>query len=146
MPRRVTQVKHLLFYISIALTLMAAIEWFKYGTKINYEWFHCRTQIEFMDYVDSGKSSTVRKIWSRGGPSCDKRGEFKTIVKRISRDYEPNDQHLSFCIIENEHVKPVHYPVEDVNEGDPGYYAYVGYDEDKELVEYLCGDHLVYHI
>lgn len=141
MPRRVTQVKNLFFYIFMALSLMGAVEYFKYGTRTNYEWFHCRPQKELI----GGPGSTVYKLWSRGGPSCDKRGEFKTLVKRISRDYEPNEQHLSFCIIENKDVGPIHYPIHE-DKGEPGYIAYAGYNQDSELVKELCGDNVIYNM
>ncbi|AJS92723.1 BAH_G0042640.mRNA.1.CDS.1 [Saccharomyces cerevisiae] len=122
----------------ISLLLIAAVEYFKYGTRINYEWFHCTP-------IKEPQSGSVIKLWARGGPSCDKRGEYKTIVKRITRDYEPNDEHLSFCIIENDNVPPVHYPIHE-DKGEPGYVAYVGYDTDSELVQELCADSTIYHM
>ena len=93
-----------------------------------------------------GPGSSVIKLWARGGPSCDKRGEFKTIAKRISLDFEPNEEHLSFCIMENMDVPTRHYPVADENKGAPGYVAFAGYDSDYELVEKLCEGETIYHM
>ena len=126
--------------IAVALALMAAVEYFKYGTKINYEWFHCTPIMEPV-----GTNTSVLKIWARGGPSCDKRGEYKTILKRITRDYEPNEQHLQFCMIENMKVDPIHYPLGE-DKGEPGYTAYVGYDEDEALVQKMCKDSTIFHM
>ncbi|CCD24028.1 sphingosine N-acyltransferase subunit LIP1 NDAI_0C03680 [Naumovozyma dairenensis CBS 421] len=125
-----------------ALTLMAAVEYFKYSTRIHYEWFHCTPVIETV----GGPSSSVIKLYSRGGPSCDKRGEFKTIVKRITRDYEPAEGAISFCINENVNVPAVHYPI-DENKGAPGYVAFVGYDSDgKDLIEQMCEGSTILHM
>lgn len=138
-PRK--RIPILLKCIFIALLLIAAVEYFKYGTRINYEWFHCTPRIET---IAEFPGTSVRKIWSQGGPSCDKRGEFKTLLKRITRDYEPNDEHLSFCIVENTKVGPVHYPIGEPK-GEPGYVAYVGYDRDAALVESLCEGSDIFH-
>lgn len=124
----------------ISLSLIAAVEYFKYGTRINYEWFHCTPSMEHV----GPDSSSVSKIWARGGPSCDKRGEYKTILKRITRDYEPNNEAVSFCIKENMDIKPIHYPV-DEHKGEPGYVGYVGYDSDKDIIEKICGDATIFH-
>lgn len=141
MAKREAQILNLFKCVVIALSLIAAVEYFKYATQMNYEWFHCTPIKESM----GSPGSSVIKLSSKGGPSCDKRGEFKTIVKRISRDYEPNLEHLSFCIMENPNVPPVHYPVHE-DKGEPGYYAYVGYNKDYPLVKELCGDTAIYHI
>lgn len=141
-PKRVAQVWTLLGYIFSSLLLIASVEYFKYSTRINYEWFHCTPIKEQV----GGYSSSVVKMWSVGGPSCDKRGEFKTLVKLITRDYEPNEEHLSYCIIENLNVPPIHYPVADGNKGEPGYIAYAGYDSDSQLVSEMCGDSQIFHI
>ncbi|CAG62918.1 uncharacterized protein GVI51_M13651 [Nakaseomyces glabratus] len=134
------QIFNLFKVLAVSLALIAAVEYFKYGTRINYEWFHCTPVMERV----GGPDSSVLKIWARGGPSCDKRGEYKTILKRISRDYEPNDEHLSFCIKENMSVDPVHYPIHE-DKGEPGYIAYVGYDSDKRTVDELCEGTTVFH-
>lgn len=134
------KIKNLFKTFFISLVVMAAIEWFKYGTKLNYEWFHCWPEQESVGSPDS----SVLKLWARGGPSCDKRGEYKTILKRISRDFEPNDEHLSFCIIENKRLPHVHYPIHE-DKGEPGYWAYVGYNHDSELVTEMCGEHAIYN-
>lgn len=126
--------------IAISLSIIAAVEYFKYGTQINYEWFHCTPIMESM-----GQDTTVQKIWARGGPSCDKRGEFKTIMKRITRDYEPNEQHLQFCMIENMNVEPIHYPLGEIK-GEPGYTAYVGYNQDADLMQELCQDSTIFNM
>lgn len=141
MAKRKAQISNLFKCVMIALSLIAAVEYFKYGTQINYEWFHCTPIKESV----GGPGSSVLKLSSKGGPSCDKRGEFKTIVKRISRDYEPNQERVSFCIMENTNVPPIHYPVHE-DKGAPGYFAYVGYNKDYSLVEELCGDAPIYHI
>ncbi|GAV48896.1 hypothetical protein ZYGR_0N03010 [Zygosaccharomyces rouxii] len=140
MRGQVPKILNLFKTLFIALAIMAAVEWFKYGTMINYEWFHCSPEQESI----GGPDSSVLKLWARGGPSCDKRGEYKTILKRISRDFEPNDEHLSFCIIENEKLPHVHYPVHE-DKGEPGYSAYVGYNRDSELVQKMCGEHTIYN-
>lgn len=140
MPPHHPKIANLFKTIFLSFAIIAAVEYFKYGTKINYEWFHCWPVKEQV----GGPDSSVFKLWARGGPSCDKRGEYKTILKRISRDYEPNDEHISFCIIENKGVSPVHYPIHD-DKGAPGYWAYVGYDRDSHLVREMCGDHTTYN-
>lgn len=127
----------LIQYIFASLVLIAAVEYFKYSTKVHYDWFHCTPVREEME-------GSVIKLYAKGGPSCDKRGEFKTIIKRISRDFEPNDEAISFCIIENKDLKPVHYPLTE-EKGEPGYYAYVGYDSDLEAIRTLCADAQIHH-
>ncbi|CCF60032.1 hypothetical protein KAFR_0I02530 [Kazachstania africana CBS 2517] len=136
-PRQ--QILSLLKYVVISLMLIAAVEYFKYATRINYDWFHCTAVGEPIE------NSSVVKLYARGGPSCDKRGEFKTIVKRITRDYEPNDESLSFCIKENKHLNSIHYPIHE-EKGEPGYFAYVGYDSDYNLIEKYCEDSVIYHM
>lgn len=143
MARRKAQINNLFICTIICLTIIAAIEYFKYATRINYEWFHCTPVIDKITLPTYPDSSVVM-LSSRGGPSCDKRGEFKTIVKRISRDFEPNTEHLSFCIKENLDVSPVHYPI-DENKGLPGYIAYAGYDSDLNLIKEMCADTPIYH-
>ena len=139
-PSPRSRIPILLRCIAIALLCIAGVEYFKYSTKINYEWFHCTPIMEPI-----GTNTSVLKIWARGGPSCDKRGEFKTIMKRITRDYEPNDQHLKFCMIENMNIGPIHYPLGEPK-GEPGYIAYVGYNEDKNLVEEMCKDATLFNM
>ncbi|CCE61627.1 hypothetical protein TPHA_0A05530 [Tetrapisispora phaffii CBS 4417] len=139
---RKPQIWSLLFYVVLSLSLIAGVEYFKYGTRINYEWFHCTPMKEQI----GGPSSSVLKMWAVGGPSCDKRGEFKTLVKRITRDYEPNEESLSYCFIENKDINPIHYPVEDGNKGVPGYVAYVGYDTDADLVAQMCEGSQIFHV
>ncbi|CCD23106.1 uncharacterized protein NDAI_0B00720 [Naumovozyma dairenensis CBS 421] len=155
MSQRSKQIRNLFLYILIALSLIAAVEYFKYSTRIHYEWFHCTAikepipydyyNQEVIDILDAEPSSSVVKYYARGGPSCDKRGEFKTIIKRITRDFEPNLEHYSFCIFENFELPQRHYPI-DENKGAPGYVAYVGYDSDSKLVERLCNDSTIYHM
>ena len=140
MAKRKAQVNSLFQCTVVCLMLIAAVEYFKYATRIHYEWFHCTPTVEKIGTPDS----SVIMLSSRGGPSCDKRGEFKTIVKRISRDFEPNSEHLSFCIKENAEVAPVHYPIGE-DKGAPGYIAYAGYDRDFQLVKEMCADSPIYH-
>ncbi|EDO18796.1 hypothetical protein Kpol_1028p71 [Vanderwaltozyma polyspora DSM 70294] len=140
--RRVPQVWTLLKYIFISLCLIAAVEYFKFGTRINYEWFHCTPIKEQV----GGPSSSVIKMWAVGGPSCDKRGEFKTLFKRISRDYDPNDEPVAYCFVENKNIPSVHYPIENGNKGEPGYVAYVGYMSDYDLIEAECGENQIFHV
>lgn len=142
--RRKPRFKALFQYVCISLILIAAVEYFKYSTRIHYEWFHCTAVMEPIDQLD-GASSSVNRIFAKGGPSCDKRGELKIIMKRITRDYEPNDENYSFCIIENENVPSIHYPLGE-DKGEPGYQAFVGYNSDKDLVEELCKDSIIYHL
>ena len=139
-PSPRSRIPILLQCITIALSLVAAVEYFKYSTKINYEWFHCTPIMEPV-----GTNTSVLKIWARGGPSCDKRGEYKTIMKRITRDYEPNNQHLKFCMIENVNIGPIHYPLGEPK-GEPGYVAYVGYNEDEELVQTMCKESTIFNM
>lgn len=145
MVRRVNSVVVLLEYVFMALGLIAAVEYFKYKTRISYEWFHCTPKFELLE--NSG-STYARKLWAVGGPSCDKRGELKTIMKRITMDYEPNDEEVHFCIVENAKVKSIHYPVEKDNKGEPGYYAFAGYKWDAKVIEETCELHgaTVFHL
>lgn len=140
MVKRTPQVLTLFYYIMIGLVLIGAVEYFKYSTKIHYDWFHCTPVTEPL-----GKGSSAIKLFAVGGPSCDKRGELKTIVKRITRDYDINDQHVSFCIKENLNVPHKHYPVHE-DKGEPGYVAYVGYNSDYETIEEMCSDATILHI
>lgn len=131
-------------YLAVGLLAIAAVEYFKYSTMIHYDWFHCTPSYEV---ISSG--SDVQKLFAVGGPSCDKRGEFKTIAKRIGRDFPVNKQRKSFCIVENKSVDYKHYPVEDGMKGEPGYVAYIGTTEDsgsmQDLIE-LCGESDVFNI
>ncbi|SCU98681.1 LAMI_0F15852g1_1 [Lachancea mirantina] len=140
MARHTSQIANLLFYITIGLVLIAAVEYFKYSTRIHYEWFHC-TPVK--ETIVPGSSAT--KMFAVGGPSCDKRGELKTLVKRITRDFETNQERASFCILENPRVSHVHYPVGE-NKGEPGYIAYVSYDSDFDAIADYCADTTVLHI
>ena len=92
MARRKAQINNLFICTVICLSIIAAVEYFKYGT----------------------------------------------------RDFEPNNEHLSFCIKENLEVPPVHYPIHE-NKGLPGYIAYAGYDKDYSLVKEMCADTPIYH-
>lgn len=78
--------------VFIVLSLIAAVEYFKYSTRVNYDWFHCTPKVtEF-------PNSSIKEIISVGGPSCDKRGQTKSILKRISREFDPNVESTVFCI------------------------------------------------
>lgn len=123
-----------------ALCLIAAVEYFKYKTRISYEWFHCTPVMHTMQ-----TNTSVQKIWAYGGPSCDKRGELKTIMKRITMDYDPNHEPYSFCIIENVNVAPIHYPIHE-NKGNPGYVSYVGYDRDSDIIAQYCNNATIMHL
>ncbi|CAH03025.1 sphingosine N-acyltransferase subunit LIP1 [Kluyveromyces lactis] len=128
----------LLQYVLAALVLIAAVEYFKYKTRISYEWFHCTVQSE--ELFDHPEGSPL-KLWAIGGPSCDKRGELKTIMKRITMDFDPNVEPVKFCIVEDTKVKSIHYPIEDGNKGDPGYISFVGYERDSDVVEQACASY-----
>lgn len=138
MTHQPNQVSTLVQYIIGALALVAAVEYFKYKTRISYEWFHCTPQYEALS---SEEGNSAQKLWSIGGPSCDKRGELKTIMKRITMDYDPNKEPVKFCIIEDTNIDSIHYPVEDGNKGDPGYFSFVAYEHDSKLVEESCSLH-----
>ncbi|KAL6946795.1 hypothetical protein ACO0QE_001644 [Hanseniaspora vineae] len=149
------KVSALIQYIFISLALIAAVEYFKFGTRQNYEWFHCTPVYESLNISTSSTTtgdsspSTAKKLYAVGGPSCDKRGEFKTLVKRITRDYDINKQRISFCIVEAPEVSYRHYPVEDGNKGAAGYVAYIAEDNDLPgllEIEKLCKDTSIYHI
>ncbi|KAL2709835.1 Ceramide synthase subunit LIP1 [Kluyveromyces marxianus] len=131
----------LLQYIACALALVAAVEYFKYKTRISYEWFHCTPQFAPLGSNSHSSSSSAQKLWAVGGPSCDKRGELKTIMKRITMDYDPNEEPVRFCIVENHQVPSIHYPVENGNKGEAGYVSYVGYERDAAAVEEACALH-----
>ncbi|SCV02455.1 LAME_0H00914g1_1 [Lachancea meyersii CBS 8951] len=139
MARRTPQVYKLLEYVTIGLVLIAAVELFKYSTRVNYEWFHCTPVMESLS-----EGSSAYKIFAVGGPSCDKRGEFKSIMKKITYDYEPNDQAVSFCIKENESVAAIHYPI-DTPKGSPGYVAYAAYTSEAHLIDEMCADATIMH-
>lgn len=132
--------KALFQYVMLSFALIAAVEYFKFSTRIHYDWFHCTPHYESVD-----NTTSVNKIFAVGGPSCDKRGELKTIVKRITRDYEPNDESVSFCIIENKDIDPIHYPLGEIK-GEPGYWAYVGYDTDRDLIRKKCENNTIFHM
>ncbi|CEP64029.1 sphingosine N-acyltransferase subunit LIP1 LALA0_S10e00606g [Lachancea lanzarotensis] len=139
MAKRTPQVFKLLEYVGIGLILIAAVELFKYSTRVNYDWFHCTPVKEAV-----GENTSAFKIFAVGGPSCDKRGEFKTIMKKITNDYEPNDKPVSFCIKENEDVASIHYPI-DTPKGAPGYVAYAAYDAEAHLISQLCDGATLMH-
>lgn len=138
MPMYTPQLSKLLQCVLIALGLISAVEYFKYSTRIHYDWFHCTP-------VEEPLSGSAIRLYARGGPSCDKRGEVKTIIKRITRDYEPSKDGISFCIKENMKVGPVHYPVHE-DKGEPGYVAYVGYDRDSAVVQEYCENATILHM
>ncbi|KAH3674331.1 hypothetical protein WICMUC_003403 [Wickerhamomyces mucosus] len=79
-------------YIAILAVLMAAVEYFKYGTMTNYEWFHCTVSSTGIP------NTSIKEFKAVGGPSCDKRGQLKSIVKKISREFDPNYRDVLFCI------------------------------------------------
>lgn len=82
----------LLQTLFIVLSLIGAVEYFKYGTRVNYDWFHCTPEItEFPD-------SSIKQIISVGGPSCDKRGQTKSILKKLSREFDPNEEKVVVCL------------------------------------------------
>lgn len=75
--------------------LIAGAEYFKYSTQANYNWFHCTPQVvEISD-------SSILEVTSIGGPSCDKRGQVKSITKRIVSLFDPNIEPVIFCIKED---------------------------------------------
>ncbi|XBW36888.1 hypothetical protein QEN19_002467 [Hanseniaspora menglaensis] len=131
-------------YIIFGCLAIAAVEYFKYSTMIHYDWFHC-TPV----YEDISTVSNIQKLFAVGGPSCDKRGQFKTLVKRIGRDFPVNKERKSFCIIEDKSLGYKHYPIENENKGAPGYTAYIGTTDDAvsmiDLNE-ICGESSVFNI
>ncbi|CEP24777.1 LIP1 [Cyberlindnera jadinii] len=76
----------------IVLALIAGVEYFKYSTMVNYEWFHCTPQLTLIPGTGITKAIAV------GGPSCDKRGQLKSITKRLTRTFDPNLEPLAFCL------------------------------------------------
>ncbi|CDO91957.1 unnamed protein product [Kluyveromyces dobzhanskii CBS 2104] len=128
----------LLQYVFGALVLIAAVEYFKYKTRISYEWFHCTPQYE---ELFSRPEGAPLKLWAVGGQSCDKRGELKTIMKRITMDYDPNKEPVKFCVVEDTEVNSIHYPNENENKGLPGYVSFVGYERDSKIVEEACASY-----
>lgn len=134
----------LLEYTIICLLAIAGVEYFKYSTKIHYDWFHC-TPV----YENITTTNNIQKLFAVGGPSCDKRGQFKTIVKRIGRDYPVNTERKSFCIVEDKSLNYKHYPIENGNKGDPGYYAYIAStndDSDMLKLASLCDSESIFNI
>lgn len=81
--------------IAVLLALIAGVEYFKYSTMVNYEWFHCTVE------RDTSPVNSVVEYTAVGGPSCDKRGQLKSIVKTISREFDPNYGDVVFCIKED---------------------------------------------
>ena len=47
------QIFNLFKVLAVSLALIAAVEYFKYGTRINYEWFHCTPVMERVGGPDS---------------------------------------------------------------------------------------------
>ncbi|AET40378.1 sphingosine N-acyltransferase subunit LIP1 Ecym_5643 [Eremothecium cymbalariae DBVPG len=133
MARQTTKYANLLYYVSLALLLLGCVEYFKYSTRTNYEWFHCTPVME-----PANESGSVKKLYAVGGPACDKRGEFKSIFNFITSNYDPNVESYSFCFVENTSLKSIHYPISNHDKGPAGYLAYIGYDSDKELVQHYC--------
>ena len=134
----------LLEYTIICLLAIAGVEYFKYSTKIHYDWFHC-TPV----YQNITATNNIQKLFAVGGPSCDKRGQFKTIVKRIGRDYPVNTERKSFCIVEDKSLNYKHYPIENGNKGDPGYYAYIASTNDgSDMLKLasLCESESIFNI
>lgn len=80
----------------ILAVLMAAVEYFKYSTRLNYDWFHCTPKISEID------NSSIKQITAVGGPSCDKRGQTKSIVKKLSRTFDPNEEQVVVCLKQDE--------------------------------------------
>lgn len=135
--KRTQQIKNLMKYIFLCFLLIGAVEYFKFSTQVHYEWFHCTP-------IKEPISGSAIKLWARGGPSCDKRGEMKTIMKRITRDFEPNDEAVAFCLIEENNIPARHYPVGE-DKGKPGYYAIVGYQSDLSTIESHCKGSTIYN-
>ncbi|GMM39915.1 sphingosine N-acyltransferase subunit [Hanseniaspora uvarum] len=134
----------LLEYTIICLLAIASVEYFKYSTKIHYDWFHC-TPV----YENITAANNIQKLFAVGGPSCDKRGQLKTIVKRIGRDYPVNTERKSFCIVEDKSLAYKHYPIENGNKGNPGYFAYIASTEnmsDMNKLTSLCDSESIFNI
>lgn len=129
----------LLEFVCVGLAIIAAAEWFKASTKSHYEWFHCTVHSE-----EAGGNSVV-KLWSVGGPSCDKRGELKSIIRHITRNYDPNIAPAGFCLTENTKIPARHYPI-GPEKGDPAYVAYASYLDDESILHELCNESTIYHM
>ncbi|CAR21755.1 sphingosine N-acyltransferase subunit LIP1 [Lachancea thermotolerans CBS 6340] len=140
MAQRTPQIYKLFQYVCAGLALIAAVEYFKYSTRINYEWFHCTLVEEPWE-----QGSSLSRLYAVGGPSCDKRGELKTIMKKITRGFDLQKEGISFCIKEDLEVPSVHYPIHD-KKGAPGYVAYASYDSDSRDIREVCEDAPVLHI
>jgi hypothetical protein len=82
----------------VVFALIAAVEYFKYSTRMNYEWFHCTPQLSTIPGTEITRAIAV------GGPSCDKRGQLKSITKRLTRTFDPNVEPLAFCIHEEDDI------------------------------------------
>ncbi|SCU86708.1 LANO_0C08944g1_1 [Lachancea nothofagi CBS 11611] len=139
MAQRTPQVLRLLQYVCVGLALIASVELFKYSFRVNYDWVHCTPVKEQLS-----QGTSAYKIFSVGGPSCDKRGEFKSIMKKMASDYQPQVDGVSFCIKESKDVPPIHYPT-GTPKGKPGYVAYVAYESDSPLISEVCQDATIMH-
>lgn len=80
----------------IVLAIVGGIEYFKFSTRMNYDWFHCTAQITQVPGTEIVKATAI------GGPSCDARGQLKTITKKLTRKYDPNYQSYVFCLKEDD--------------------------------------------
>ncbi|CDR41807.1 CYFA0S08e00254g1_1 [Cyberlindnera fabianii] len=80
----------------IVLAIVGGIEYFKFSTRMNYDWFHCTAQITQVPGTEIVKATAI------GGPSCDARGQLKTITKKLTRKYDPNHQSYVFCLKEDD--------------------------------------------
>ncbi|CCC70695.1 hypothetical protein NCAS_0F02110 [Naumovozyma castellii] len=139
--QRKPRIWNLIQCVGVVLSLIAAVEYFKYSTRIHYDWFHCTPIMEPLD----SSENPIFKVWARGGPSCDKRGEFKTIVKSITRGFEPAKSPISFCIKENTGIPAIHYPIHE-DKGEPGYIAYVEYTTNDREIQKICQNSTILHM
>jgi len=104
--------------IFIVLSLIGGVEYFKYSTRINYDWFHCTPNVHSLD-------GSVKKITSTGGTSCDFRGMTKSILKKLSTEFEPQDGKIVVCL---------------ENNNEDGVVGYGSFIEDEEKLKTYCGN------
>lgn len=105
----------------VVLVLVAAVEYFKYSTKANYEWIHCTAQTSLVP------NTNITRATAFGGTSCDKRGQMKAIVNKLTRTFDPNEEKLAFCLQEEQDIVA-------------GYIANV---EEEQTLKGLC-DHIIH--
>jgi hypothetical protein len=102
--------------------LIAAVEYFKYGTQANYDWFHCTPK------VNEIPNTTILEVTAVGSTACDKRGQLKSVTKRLAKLIDPNIEPAVFCLKE-------------VGDRVIGYGAYA---KDEELLSSTYCEHIIH--